>query len=280
MTCASKHARPRPGAPAAQPAGRPAGRPRRPRTSASPGRSGWPPRGQGYLVAASSAARVRLSPTLATRPASSVVEPLGLDAGQQPQRLRVALEAAAVRGDLGERLLAVVAERRVAQVVRQAGGLHQVGVAAERRAQLPADLGAFERVGEPGAGRGVDLRHRGARVDHLGLAGQPAQRGGVQHPCAVALEGGAAGPFVRLGHPALGGGFVVRRVVGGGLCRCRRRVPVHTATVTRPRGRRRRRGADRRSGGARPAGPGLSAGPVRGGRGRGRRAGAPARAGC
>ncbi|CAM5654167.1 hypothetical protein SHIRM173S_10100 [Streptomyces hirsutus] len=58
-------------------------------------------------------------------------EPLGLDAGEQAQRLGVALEAAAVLGELVQRLFAVVAEGRVAQVVREAGGLHQVRVAAE-----------------------------------------------------------------------------------------------------------------------------------------------------
>ena len=78
-------------------------------------------------------------------------ERLGLQPGQDPQALRVALEAAAARGHLVERRLAGVPERRVAEVVRQAGGLDQVGVAAERLAELAADLRALQRVGQPGA---------------------------------------------------------------------------------------------------------------------------------
>ena len=35
--------------------------------------------------------------------------------------------------------------------MRQAGGVHQVGIAAEARAELAADLRALERVGQPGA---------------------------------------------------------------------------------------------------------------------------------
>jgi hypothetical protein len=64
-----------------------------------------------------------------------------------------------------------VAERRVTQVVREARGVHHVGVAAEGLAQLPADLGDLEGVGQPGpdevvAGGAQDLR----------LGTEPAQR--------------------------------------------------------------------------------------------------------
>ena len=119
--------------------------------------------GQGYLVAASSTPRVRLSPRL--RP--SGVERLGLQPGQQPERLRVALEAADVSGQLGQRALAVVPERRVAEVVREAGRLDQVGVAADGHRHVAADLGDLEGVGEPVAGEVV-----GRRADHLGLGGR------------------------------------------------------------------------------------------------------------
>ncbi len=134
----------------------------------------------------------------------AVDESFGLQPGQQPQRLRVALEAAAGRGDLVEHLLAVVPERRVAQVVGEAGRLDEVGVAAQGRAQLPADLGALQGVGEPGAGAGVPGLRAGAGRDDLCLAGEPPQRGGVQDARAVPLERGAAGALVRLGRPALG----------------------------------------------------------------------------
>jgi len=45
---------------------------------------------------------------------------LRLEPGQQPQTLCVALEATAARRDLGQRELAVMAERRVSQVMGQA----------------------------------------------------------------------------------------------------------------------------------------------------------------
>ncbi len=92
-----------------------------------------------------------------------------------------------------QRVLAVVAERRVAEVVGQGGGLDQVGVAAQRRAELAGDLRHLEGVGEPGAGEVVLPRR-----DHLGLGRQAAQRRRVQDPGPVALERGAGGPLGRL----------------------------------------------------------------------------------
>ena len=56
---------------------------------------------------------------------------LRLEPGEQAEGLGVALEAAARLGQLVEGELAVVAERAVADVVGQAGGIHQVGVAAD-----------------------------------------------------------------------------------------------------------------------------------------------------
>ena len=49
--------------------------------------------------------------------------------------------------DLVQRRLAVVPERRVAEVVGEAGGVDDVGAAAERRAELAADLGDLEASG-------------------------------------------------------------------------------------------------------------------------------------
>ena len=57
--------------------------------------------------------------------------------------------------------------------------------------------------------RGKSLSPTGA--DHLGLGGQPAQRGGVQHPGAVALERGTARALGRFRDPPLQGGAVVPR---------------------------------------------------------------------
>ncbi len=130
-------------------------------------------------------------------PRRAVGEALRFEPGENAQALGVPLEAAAGRRGEVQGLLTGVAEGRVADVVGQAGGLDQVRVAAERGAELPADLGALQRVGQPGPGE-----VGGQRGDHLGGPGESAQRRRVEHPGAVALEGGPARPLVRLLHPA------------------------------------------------------------------------------
>ena len=95
-------------------------------------------------------------------------------------------------------------ERRVPEVVGQAGGVDDVGIAAERLPELAADLGDLEGVGQPGADEVVR-----AGADDLGLRGEPAQRRGVQDPGAVAGERGAAGALGRLGDPAFDVGGAV-----------------------------------------------------------------------
>ncbi len=135
---------------------------------------------------------------------------LGLQPGQLAQALRIALEAAAFARRLVQRHLAVVAERRVAEIVRQAGGIDDVRIGAEPAGDLPADLGALQRMGQPGARNAVF----GLLVDpdHLGLGRQPAQRRRMQHASPVALVRTARGRsrFGRLGDPA----FAVRTVCG------------------------------------------------------------------
>ena len=128
---------------------------------------------------------------------------LRLEPGEQAQRLGVALEAAAGEraagiGQGGQRGLPVVAERRVAEIVRQAGRVDQVGVAAEDRAEVAADLRDLERVGEPGP---REIGRPGPH--HLRLRREPAQGGAVQDPRAVPLELRALGALGRLRHPAL-----------------------------------------------------------------------------
>ncbi len=115
------------------------------------------------------------------------VDQLGLQPGEDPQGLCVALEATTTCGDFVEDLLAVVPEGRVADVVRQSGGLHHVWVAAQLNGDPAADLGDFQRVGQPGPGY-VTL----PGTDHLGLTGKPPQCRGVQHPGPVPSEGTAA----------------------------------------------------------------------------------------
>ena len=150
-------------------------------------------------------------------------DPLGikdfrLQSGEDPEVLGVALEAAARGGELVESTFAVVAIGRMADVVGQSGHIHQVGIAAERDRHAAADLGDFQRVGEPGA-RVVAL----PGTDHLRLIRQSAEGRAVQHPGPVAgevaavLRGrpGQRGGFGRFGHDALPVGLVVAAGPGG-----------------------------------------------------------------
>ena len=114
------------------------------------------------------------------------------------------------------------------QVVGQARGVHQVGITAEGLAQLPPDLRALQRVGEPGA-REVARPD----LDDLRLGGEAPQRGGMQHPGPVPherppLEG--LRPLRRLGHPAGGRVGVVARVLPHLLSL----PPAFSSTTARP----------------------------------------------
>src|SRR5690606_25353953 len=141
-----------------------------------------------------------------------------------------------------------------------------------------------------GAGAGVPDRVGLPRGDDLGLAGQAAQRRGVQHTRPVTLEGGTPGALVGLGGPALDG----RRVVSGGrgvvLVRGARGGGVGGGAFDGPTvvagtaegggggglgwGRRPARGAGPRRGPRPPGAPGAGGGGSRGaGAGRQRRPG-------
>ena len=135
------------------------------------------------------------------------VQGLGLQAGQDAQGLGVALEAADGLGDDIERLLAVVPVGRVAQVVGQAGGVDDVGIAAQGLPEGATDLGDLQGVGQAGAHEVV----AGGPQD-LGLGAQAPQRRGVDDARPVALEGGALGILRGLGHET---GDAVRPVADG-----------------------------------------------------------------
>ena len=158
------------------------------------------------------------------------VKDFGLQAGQDPEVLRISLEAAVRRRDLVESLLAVVPVRRVADVVGQTGHVDEVGIAAQPDRHPPPDLGDLQRMGQPRA-RGVAL----PRPDDLCLVGEPAQRGAVQNPGAIPGEVGAvlalgarqARGLRRFGHHPL----AVEIVVGVLLS--------HRPTVCQPTGWRR-----------------------------------------
>ena len=151
-------------------------------------------------------ARVRLSPT--ERPSGPKV----LASSRVSSRSVWALPSKPPQSGrgLGEHPLAVVAERRVAEVVGQGRGLGEVGLAAERPGQVAGDLGDLEAVGEPVADEVVALR-----PDHLGLGRQPTAaprrarraRGRARTACARARAPAWA---ARL-DPALARGVVVQR---------------------------------------------------------------------
>ena len=134
-----------------------------------------------------------------------------------------------------EGVLAGVPAGPVAAVVAERDRLGQGDVDPDRPGDRGGDLGHLERVGQPGP---LVV----ARVDHdLGLAGQPAERGGVHDPVPVALEAGAL--VVRL----LGLGAVARRRRPGWRPGAGARPPTaRAAPGRRPgrvrRGRRSRRG--------------------------------------
>jgi hypothetical protein len=137
------------------------------------------------------------------------VEGLGVQPGQDAQRLGVALEASAGVAHLVERPLTVVPERRVAEVVRERGGLDDVRVAAQGPAEVACDLRDLEGVGQPVAHEVVGLR-----PDDLRLGREPAQRRRVHEPGPVALERRAIvrrRALGRLDHPAGAGVLVVLR---------------------------------------------------------------------
>ena len=87
-----------------------------------------------------------------------------------------------------QRALAGVAERRMAQVVRQRQRLGQVLVERQHAGDGAGDLRHLEGVREAGAVVVALVEH-----EHLRLVGQAAERGGVHDAVAVALEGGAHG---------------------------------------------------------------------------------------
>src|SRR5699024_3634379 len=85
-----------------------------------------------------------------TGQATVVGDDLRFDPGDQAQRLRIAFETADVLAQGVEDRLPVVAERRVAEVVAEAGGVDDVRIAAEVAGQFAAHLSDLEGVGESG----------------------------------------------------------------------------------------------------------------------------------
>ena len=99
------------------------------------------------------------------------------------QALQVVLEAAVLRHAGIERVLARVAERRVAEVVRQGDRFHQVLVEPQRARDRAAELRDLQRMREPRAEQVAFVVQ-----EDLGLVDQPPERGGMHDAVAIALE--------------------------------------------------------------------------------------------
>ena len=103
-----------------------------------------------------------------------------------PQALAVVVEAAVLLHQAREHALARVAERRVAEVVREHDRLGELLVQAQRARDRARDLARLDRVGE-------SIAQVVALVidEHLGLVLEPPERARVHDPIAIALERGA-----------------------------------------------------------------------------------------
>ena len=111
--------------------------------------------------------------------------PVALEHVDHPQRVEVVLETPRRRARAApvERLLADVAERRVAEVVPEPDRLGQVLVQPQRPRDGPGDEAGLERVREP---RPVVVAL--GRDEHLRLVLQPPERLRVGDPVAIALK--------------------------------------------------------------------------------------------
>ena len=113
------------------------------------------------------------------------------------QALGIMVEAANRLHRLVQRILAGMAERRMAEVVSQRNRLDQILVKRQRPRQRPRDLRHLQAVRQP---RAVMV----ALVidEHLRLMDEPAERGRMHDAVAVALIDGARGAWRLLMEPA------------------------------------------------------------------------------
>ena len=111
-----------------------------------------------------------------------------LERGHDPKGLGVVVETLEIREAAIERPFAGMTERRVAEVVGERKRLRQILIEAERTRQRARDLGDLERMGQPGPEMIALVKH-----EDLGLVGQPAKRGRMDDPVAIAPKGVARG---------------------------------------------------------------------------------------
>ncbi len=128
-----------------------------------------------------------------------------LQIGDDAQRLGIVVEAAELLDAGVEGALAGMAERRMAEIVRQRQAFGEVLVEAERAGERPGDLDHFQRMGQPGA-----VMVAFVIDEDLCLVRQAAEGGGMDDAVAVAAEVVARAAF-RLGEaPA-----AARQRIGG-----------------------------------------------------------------
>jgi len=106
-----------------------------------------------------------------------------LQTGCDPERVRIVIEAAAIGQCGAQRPLAGMAERRMAEVVRQAQGLGQVLVEPERARQGSSNRRNLQAVRYPNA-KVVAIRSD----EHLSLVAKAPERDGMDDSIPVALE--------------------------------------------------------------------------------------------
>ena len=106
-----------------------------------------------------------------------------LEAGHDPQRLGIVIEAAIGRHQPVELLLPGMPERRVAEIVRQGDRLGQILVEPKRPGDRAGDLRHLETMGEAGA-----IMIPLVIDEHLRLVLEPAECGGMDDPVAIPLE--------------------------------------------------------------------------------------------
>ena len=126
---------------------------------------------------------------------SRAVQSLGLQTGQDAKSLGVAFEAADGLGDDIESLLTIVPVGRVPQVVGQASGGDDVGVAAQGLSECAPHLGDLQGVGQTGAREVI-----AGRPQNLRLGAKTPQSGGVEDASPIAFEGGALRILRGFGH--------------------------------------------------------------------------------
>ena len=152
----------------------------------------------------------------------------------------IVVEPAGVGQRRAQRVLAGMAERRMAEVVGEAQGLGQILVEPERPGDRAADLRDFDAVRQPDP----EMIAVG-RDEHLGLVAQAAEGDRMDDPVAVALED-VAGPArtrigfgmkaaARPGRSAASAAGSVIRSRAGRSCRLSELVHLNAFNSTDPR---------------------------------------------